>query len=175
MAALLGAVSKSFALQLDAGRYAALEPRSGYRAVILRRVMPQITQPGGLWDESQKLYRLMGGKANQSRYEWRWSAWNTKIKFASMQYESDRFAWQGSQLAYIGFDELPHFSQEMFFYMLSRLRSVSGAPRRIRATRILMRIHGSKGSSRHGSTNPLTDQGDEQEAERSAGLSVMVV
>lgn len=125
---------KSFALQLDAARYAALQPKPGYRAVLFRRVMPQITQPGGLWDESQKLYRLMGGKANQSRYEWRWPAWDTKIKFASMQYESDKHAWQGSQLAYIGFDELNHYVESQFFYMFSRRRTMSGAPARIRAT-----------------------------------------
>src|SRR5579859_5757559 len=125
---------KSFSLQLDAARYAALQPKPGYRAVLFRRVMPQITQPGGLWDESQKLYRLMGGKANQSRHEWNWPAWDTKIKFASMQYESDKHAWQGSQLAYIGFDELTHYVESQFFYMFSRRRTMSGAPARIRAT-----------------------------------------
>lgn len=130
----LGAASKSFALQLDALRYAALDPYPGYRATIFRRVMPQITQPGGLWDESQALYGLASGNANQQLHEWRWQQHDTKIKFAAMQYEADRFAWQGAQLAYIGFDELTHFSSEVFFYLFSRKRSKSGAPTRIRAT-----------------------------------------
>ncbi len=97
---------KTFAELLAALRYAALDPRPGYRAAIFRRVMPQVTLPGGLWDESQRLYTLAGGKANHSRYEWQWPEFETKIKFASMQYEADRLAWQGSQLAYIGFEEL---------------------------------------------------------------------
>ncbi len=125
---------KTFALLLDTLRYAALSPRRGYRAAIFRRVMPQVTLPGGLWDESSWLYTLANGKANQQRYEWRWSAFDTKIKFASMQYEADRFAWQGSQLAHIAFDELTHFTEEQFFYLFSRKRSKSGAPTRIRAT-----------------------------------------
>jgi predicted phage terminase large subunit-like protein len=115
-------------------RYARLDPKLGYSGVVFRRVMPQISQPGGLWDESQKLYRLAEGKANQSLHEWRWPQYRSKVKFASMQYEADRFNWQGSQLAFIGFDELTHFSSEVFFYMFSRLRTVSGAPTRIRAT-----------------------------------------
>jgi predicted phage terminase large subunit-like protein len=125
---------KSFALLLDALRYAALEPRRGYRAAIFRRVMPQVTLPGGLWDESSQLYTLAGGKDNQTLHEWRWPAWDTKIKFASMQYEADRFKWQGSQLGFIGFDELTHFTSEQYFYLFSRKRSKSGAPTRIRAT-----------------------------------------
>jgi predicted phage terminase large subunit-like protein len=125
---------KSFALQLKALRYAALHPYPGYQAVIFRRVMPQITLPGGLWDESQRIYRAAQGRPNKSRYEWEWPGYQSKIKFASMQYDADRFAWQGSQLAFIGFDELNHFLESQFFYMLSRLRSISGAPTQIAAT-----------------------------------------
>lgn len=125
---------KSFALLLDALRYAALEPVPGYRAVIFRRVMPQIALPGGLWDESQTLYGLTGGKSNQTLHEWRWREHNTSIKFDALQYDKDKLKWQGGQVAYIGFDEATHFSEEQFFYLFSRKRSRSGAPTRIRAT-----------------------------------------
>lgn len=125
---------KSFCLLLDALRNAALDPRPGYRAVIFRRVMPQITLPGGLWDESQALYARADGKPNQTFHEWRWSQYDTRIKFAAIQYDKDKFAWQGSQLAYIGFDEATHFSEDIFFYLFSRKRSKSGAPTRIRGT-----------------------------------------
>lgn len=125
---------KTFADLLAALRYAALDPKPGYNAVIFRRVMPQVTLPGGLWDESQGMYRLAGGKANQSRYEWSWPKHQTKIKFASMQYEADRLAWQGSQLAYIGFEEATHFLESQFFYLLSRARSTCGVMPVVRAT-----------------------------------------
>lgn len=96
--------------------------------------MPQITLPGGLWDESQRLYLLAGGKANQQRYEWRWPQYQAKIKFASMQYEADRLSWQGSQLAFIGFEELTHFLETQFFYMLSRARTMCGVTPQITGT-----------------------------------------
>jgi predicted phage terminase large subunit-like protein len=125
---------KSRGLLLKAMRYAALEPKPGYLAVIFRQTMPQVTQPGGLWDESQQLYRLAEGKSNQTYHDWTWPQHDTKIRFASMQRENDRFDWLGSQLAFIGFDELVHFSEEQFFFMLSRLRTTSGITAQICAT-----------------------------------------
>jgi predicted phage terminase large subunit-like protein len=115
---------KTFGLLYDASTHAALDPVPGFGAVIFRRTSPQITQEGGLWDEAGKLYPLMGGVAKH----------RTKIRFAHMQYESDRFNWQGSQIAYCGFDELCHFTEEQFFYLLSRNRSTCGIKPRVRAT-----------------------------------------
>jgi predicted phage terminase large subunit-like protein len=125
---------KSAALLLDAVRYAVYRPMSGYGAVIFRRTSPQITQQGGLWDEAGKFYAQLGGTPKQTRLEWIWAQHNTKIRFAHMQYDSDRFNWQGSQIAYIGFDELTHFTEDQFFYMLSRNRSMCGVRPRVRAT-----------------------------------------
>lgn len=125
---------KSWGLLLDALRYAALRPVKGFGAVIFRRTSPQITAEGGLWDESGKLYPLTSGVPKQTRLEWVWSEYKTKIRFAHMQYESDRLNWQGSQIPYLGFDELTHFSQIQFFYMLSRNRSLCGVKPRVRAT-----------------------------------------
>lgn len=125
---------KSWALLLDALYYAALEPVFGFGAVIFRRTSPQITQEGGLWDEAGKLYPYAGGTPKQTRLEYVWTEHRTKVRFAHMQYEGDRFNWQGSQIAYIGFDELTHFTEEQFFYMLSRNRSLCGVKPRVRAT-----------------------------------------
>ncbi len=96
--------------------------------------MPQITQPGGLWDEAQKLYSLLGGKANQQHREWYWPQYDTRIKFAAMQYERDQLKWQGSQMAYIGFEELTHYVRSQFFYLLSRARSTCGVTPQITGT-----------------------------------------
>lgn len=125
---------KSAALLLDAVRYAVYKPMPGYGAVIFRRTSPQITQQGGLWDESSKFYAPLGGVPKQTRLEWVWPQYTTKIRFAHMQYESDRFNWQGSQIPYLGFDELTHFTEDQFFYMLSRNRSMCGVRPRVRAT-----------------------------------------
>ncbi len=42
--------------------------------------------------------------------------------------------WQGAQVPFIGFDELTHFEESQFFYMLSRNRSLSGVRPYVRAT-----------------------------------------
>lgn len=125
---------KTWALLLDPLRFAALKPVAGFGAVIFRRTSPQITQEGGLWDEAGKIFPLARGVPNKTRLEWNWPQYKTRIRFAHMQYDQDRFNWQGSQIAYIGFDELTHFTEEQFFYMFSRNRSTSGVRPRIRAT-----------------------------------------
>ncbi len=125
---------KSYALLLDALRYAALEPVEGFGAVIFRRESPQITNQGGLWDEASGLYSLAKGKPNQKYLSYSWAKHKTRIRFSHMQLETDKEAWQGSQIPYIGWDELTHFLESQFFYMLSRNRSTCGVKPRMRGT-----------------------------------------
>lgn len=56
------------------------------------------------------------------------------VKFAHIEREEDLAKWQGSQICEIGFDELTHFSEKTFFYMLSRNRSTCGVVPFVRAT-----------------------------------------
>jgi phage terminase large subunit-like protein len=51
-----------------------------------------------------------------------------------MQLESDRFAWDGSQVPLLGFDQLEHFHESQFWYLFSRNRSTCGIAPYIRAT-----------------------------------------
>ena len=125
---------KSYALLLDALRYAALEPVRDFGAVIFRRESPQITNQGGLWDDAGNIYPLAGGRANQKYLSYSWAKHKTRIRFSHMQLESDKESWQGAQIPFIGFDELTHFLESQFFYMLSRNRSTCGVKPRMRAT-----------------------------------------
>lgn len=121
---------KSFALLIDPLRHIK---NKLFRAVIFRREGVQLTNPGGLWDESYQIYPLLGAAPNKVAMTWKFPS-GMEIKFAHLNMESDVLSWQGSQIAYIGFDEVTHFAQSQFFYMLSRLRSMSGVPGHIRAT-----------------------------------------
>lgn len=58
----------------------------------------------------------------------------SKVTFAHLDRDVDLHNWQGSQLCEIGFDELTHFSEHSFFYMMSRNRSSCGVSPFIRAT-----------------------------------------
>lgn len=104
-----------------------------YSSVTFRRTFPQILNPGGLWDTAGEIFPHVGAKSNLSRLEWRFPS-GAVVKFAHMQHESDKLQWQGSQIGVIKFDELDHFSESMFFYMLSRNRSVSGIRPYMRGT-----------------------------------------
>lgn len=104
-----------------------------FGGVIFRRTYPQITSQGGLWDESSDLYPGLGGKPNESSHSWTFPSGAT-MSFRHMQHEKNKFDWQGAQVPYIGWDELTHFTESQFFYMLSRLRSTSGVRPYMRAT-----------------------------------------
>jgi hypothetical protein len=104
-----------------------------FGGLIFRRTYPQIMQEGGLWDESCDLYNLLSAKSNQTDMRWRFPS-GASISFGHLQHEKDRYDYQGAQVAYIGFDELTHFSEKVFWYMLSRNRTTCGVRPYIRAT-----------------------------------------
>lgn len=121
---------KTFSLLLDPLRYVN---NPEFTAVIFRRTTPQITAPGGLWDESKKLYPYVRAKSNQTFLNWTFPS-GARLKFSHLEHEKNVISWQGSQIPFIGFDELTHFSQETFFYLLSRNRSACGVKPCVRAT-----------------------------------------
>src|SRR6201987_523979 len=106
---------------------------ANFTAVFFRRTMPQITNPGALWDESLNFYPRLGGTPHLRMREWRWPR-GGKIKFSHLQFETTVYDWQGSQITLICFDELTHFSAHQFFYIVSRNRSTCGVRPYIRAT-----------------------------------------
>lgn len=121
---------KTFALLLEFMRNMETP---GFGGTIFRRTYPQITTVGGLWESTMKLYPSAGWVANQSDLFWRNSLGN-KIKFAHLQYEKNVYDYQGSEITAIAFDELTHFMESMFFYLMSRNRSTCGVKPYIRAT-----------------------------------------
>lgn len=121
---------KTYALLLEPIRHIN---RKGFGAVIFRRTHVQIRAEGGLWDESEKMYIHLGGEPKESILKWDFPA-KTTIQFAGLEYEKDVYNWQGAQIAYLGFDELTHFTRKQFFYMLSRNRSTCGIRPYVRTT-----------------------------------------
>lgn len=105
----------------------------GFGAVIFRKSYPQIRSEGGLWDTSGLIYPHVGGIPKETSTRWEFKNGNT-IKFAHLGLDKEVYDWQGSQIPLICFDELTHFSMKMFFYMLSRNRSLCGIKPYIRAT-----------------------------------------
>lgn len=91
-----------------------------YRALLLRKTYPQLRE---LIDRSRAIYSLVSpyAKYNDTKHEWVFPS-GAKIIFGSLNHESDRFNYQGHQYAFIGFDELTHFTYDEYMYLHSRCR-----------------------------------------------------
>lgn len=121
---------KSFALLLDPLRH---YNNSEFGGTIFRKTAVQVRNEGGLWDSSMGVYPLFQAKPRESLLEWRFPK-GMSLGFSHLEYDKDVLNFQGAQIPWIGFDELTHFSETQFFYMLSRNRSTSGVKPRIRCT-----------------------------------------
>lgn len=123
---------KSWGMLLSAIRYVH-EPL--YTAVIFRRTKAQLMRPGGLWEKAMRLYPLAGATPTLSpdpHFTWPSGA---TVTFNGLEDEKSKLDWQGSELEFIGFDELTHFTEGQFWYLFGRARSkIASVKPRIRAT-----------------------------------------
>lgn len=123
---------KTYALLLEGLRHKDVK---GFGAVIFRKNFTQITAEGGLWDASIKIFSNVPNAhlKKTPKLHWIFNG-GAKLHFAHLDREEDLQAWQGTEIAYIAFDELTHFSKRQFLYMLSRNRSTCGIKPYVRAT-----------------------------------------
>lgn len=127
---------KTYGLLLSALRHKNVK---GFGCTIFRKNYNQIFSQGGLWDEAQDMYHgISGAQKRISDGTWYFSDSKgqvvSKVSFAHIERNDELEKWQGSQICEIGFDELTHFTEKMFFYMLSRNRSTCGVRPFVRAT-----------------------------------------
>ena len=129
----------SYALLMEPLRYITTP---NFNCTIFRKTSPQIRNAGGLWDTSMEMYQQLKGHPTESRLLWTFKQVQNKdtkdtqsqVRFAHLEYEQDKYNFDGSQICMLCFDELQHFSESQFFYMLSRNRSNCGVKPCIRAT-----------------------------------------
>lgn len=106
----------------------------GFGAVFFRQTHPQLVMEGGIWDESEEIYGAMGATPVRTPpMAWRWPS-GAKFTFSYIGHDKERLGWQGAQIPYIGWDQLEHFSEKVFFYLLTRNRSTCGVRPYMRAT-----------------------------------------
>jgi predicted phage terminase large subunit-like protein len=121
---------KTWALLMEPLRHVS---NSAFGAVFFRRTTVQIRNEGGLWDESTKLYPDMNASPAEHVLTWRFPS-GSSVSFAHLEHDKTVLNWQGSQIPLLCFDELTHFSERQFWYMLSRNRSMCGVRPYVRAT-----------------------------------------
>ncbi len=105
----------------------------GFNAVIFRRTSKQVRESGGLWDKACNIYPNVGGVAHVGDLEFRFPS-GAKIAFRHVEHEQDKHNYAGSEICYLGFDELYHFTESQFLFLTSRNRSTCGVRPYIRAT-----------------------------------------
>ena len=122
---------KTYALLLEECRNSK-NPR--FNSVIFRRNNTQIFTNGGLWDSAMAVLPLIGARPKKTPKPSFIFPSGAKVVFDHLERYNDCLSYQGSQIPFIGFDELTHFDEDVFWYMLSRNRSDSGIPGYLRAT-----------------------------------------
>lgn len=92
-----------------------------YKAIIFRKTYPQLRE---LIYKSKRLYPSAFPEAvfNSTEHVWTFPS-GAKIYFGNMPNRDSFLNYQGLSFAFIGFDELTHFSQEEYEYLFSRNRA----------------------------------------------------
>jgi hypothetical protein len=121
---------KTYALLLDSLR--GIEDKA-WKPVIFRRTYKQIKAANGLWDKACELYPMVGGRMRESEMDCQFPS-GAYIKFSHMENENSKIEWQGTEIPGTFWDELTHFSESQFWYMVSRMRSMGTYNPYMRAT-----------------------------------------
>ncbi len=104
----------------------------GFRAVLFRNTFPELERT--LIAKSRRIYPQRGGRYRELTHTWTFPS-GAEITFAYLERDADVHRYQGAEFSFVGFDELPHFTEYQYRYLGSRLRSATpGLPVRLRAT-----------------------------------------
>lgn len=121
---------KSEALLVDALRQVE---RPRYRALLIRRSFPELRE---LIQRSREIYPVAYPGARYLATEKAWLFPNgARVEFGYVANDDDVYRYQGQEYSYIGWDELTHYSEFAYTYLMSRCRSTDESIQcRIRAT-----------------------------------------
>ncbi len=120
---------KSYAQLIDALLFAVKYP--GSRQLMLRRTFPELRR--SLIQVSLSLYPAEVAVYKESTHRWVFKNGST-IEFGFCDNENDVTKYQSAEYDVIRFDELTHFTEFQFTYLLSRIRGVNGYPKQVKSS-----------------------------------------
>lgn len=120
---------KSHGQLIDALLYALKYPKSSQ--IIFRSTFSDLEK--SLIRKSRDLYPSSIAAYNDSKHTWKFKN-GSIIDFGYIQYEKDVYQYQSAEYDVIRFDELTHFTEYMYTYMISRCRGANSYPKRIKSS-----------------------------------------
>lgn len=120
---------KSYAQIVDALIYALKYP--GSKQLILRRTYPELDK--SIIRQSLALYPAKLFKYTASTHTGIFYN-GSIIDYGYCDGENDVFRYQSAEFDVIRFDELTHFTRDMYIYLQSRLRGVNGYPKQMKSS-----------------------------------------
>lgn len=115
---------KSYGQLIDALRYALQYPKS--KQLILRRTFPELEK--SLIRSHLEFYPHSIYTYNSSTHTGKFIN-GSIIDFSYCDNEKDVYKYQSAEYDVIRFDELTHFTEEMYVYLLSRIRGANNYPK----------------------------------------------
>ena len=120
---------KSYGQLIDALLYALKYVKS--KQIIFRSTFADLEK--SLIRVSLDIYPLSIADYNSSKHTWKFNN-GSIIDFGYIQYEKDVYQYQSAEYDVIRFDELTHFTEFMYTYMISRCRGANTYPKRIKSS-----------------------------------------
>lgn len=120
---------KSYGQLVDALIYASTYPKS--KQIIFRRTFRQLDM--SIVRTARGLYPNEICKYNESKHCYTFKN-GSIIDFAYCDSESDVYQYQSAEYDVIRFDELTHFTEFMYVYLISRCRGANGYPKHIKSS-----------------------------------------
>lgn len=120
---------KSYGQLTDALLFALRYPAS--RQLILRRTYPELEK--SLIRESLALYPSSVYTYNSSTHTGRFRN-GSVIDFGHCAAERDVYQYQSAEYDIVRFDELTHFTEEQYLYLISRVRGANGYPKQVKSS-----------------------------------------
>lgn len=93
--------------------------------------MPELER--SLVPAALRLYPQCIAKYKVSEHRWDFAN-GSALEFGYCDAESDVTRYQSAEYDVIRFDELTHFTESQFTYLLSRIRGTNGFPKQVKAT-----------------------------------------
>ncbi len=120
---------KSYGQVADALVYALKYPKS--RQLILRRTFPELEH--SIIVTSLQFYPTKIARYKAASHTWEFQN-QSLIEFGYLATEKDVLRYQGAEYDVVRFDELTHFTEAQYTYLLSRIRGVNHYPKQMKSS-----------------------------------------